>query len=110
METNNCPCKETWEANGFPVWDSTVTFYQGNYVVEWPAGSVTPVQESQVLMDPCKGNDVMDEATPDKEKSEEDDSVPSIGAVATILDWHLPLCEESKNRIAIPLRCVYHRK
>ena len=46
-----------------------------------------------------EGNDVMDEATPDKEKSEEDDSVPSIGAVATIFGFlaALPLCEESKN-------------
>ena len=95
----NCPCKETWEANGFPVWDSTVTFYQGNYVVEWPAGSgdlyiseaggITSAGEPGVdgHWIPCKGNDVMDEATPDKEKSEEDDSVPSIGAVATIFGF-----------------------
>jgi len=34
-----CPCEETWAANGEPVWDSTISFYQGNYVVEWPAGS-----------------------------------------------------------------------
>lgn len=95
-EPYNCPCKETWEANGFPVWDSTVTFYQGNYVVEWPAGSgdlyiseaggITSAGEPGVdgHWIPCEGNDVMEEATPDKEKSEEDDSVPSIGAVATI--------------------------
>ena len=60
-EPYNCPCKETWEANGFPVWDSTVTFYQGNYVVEWPAGSgdlyiseaggITSAGEPKVLMD-----------------------------------------------------------
>ena len=95
-EPYNCPCKETWEANGFPVWDSTVTFYQGNYVVEWPAGSgdlyiseaggITSAGEPGVdgHWIPCEGNDIMEEATPDKEKSEEDDSVPSIGAVATI--------------------------
>ena len=29
----------------------------------------------------------MEEATPDKEKSEEDDSVPSIGAIATIFGF-----------------------
>ena len=36
-----CPCKETWDANGQPVWDSANSGYPGNYVVEWPAGSGT---------------------------------------------------------------------
>ena len=36
---HTCPCKETWEANSNPIWDSTISFYPGNYVVEWPAGS-----------------------------------------------------------------------
>ena len=36
-----CPCKETWNANGMPVWDATQMNYPGNYVVEWPAGSGT---------------------------------------------------------------------
>ena len=35
----DCPCKETWVANGQPVWDSSQYYYSGNYVVEWPAGS-----------------------------------------------------------------------
>ena len=35
----SCPCEETWITNGEPVWDSTISFYAGNYVVEWPAGS-----------------------------------------------------------------------
>ena len=107
----NCPCKETWEANGYPVWDSTVSFYQGNYVVEWLAGSgelyiseaggITSAGEPGVdgHWIPCKGNDVAEEATPDKEADEEEDSVPSIGVFATLLDslQHLPLYEESKN-------------
>ena len=93
----SCPCKDTWVANGQPVWDSTITNYAGNYVVEWPAGSgnlyiseggglsnsVEPGTDGHWI--PCEGNqDVEDEATPDKEKSEED-SIPSIGAFATLL-------------------------
>ena len=35
----DCPCEETWETNGQPVWDSSVT-YSPNDVVEWPAGSM----------------------------------------------------------------------
>ncbi len=93
----SCPCKDTWVANGQPVWDSTITNYAGNYVVEWPAGSgnlyiseggglsnsVEPGTDGHWI--PCEGNeDVEDEATPDKEKSEEG-SIPSIGAFATLL-------------------------
>ncbi|HJM87840.1 MAG TPA: hypothetical protein QF433_06430, partial [Candidatus Thalassarchaeaceae archaeon] len=37
----SCPCKETWAANGQPVWDIAINYYAGNYVVEWPAGSTT---------------------------------------------------------------------
>ena len=42
-----CPCKETWVANGEPVWDGTVPYLQ-NDVVEWPAGSghLTVLKES----------------------------------------------------------------
>ena len=93
----SCPCKDTWTANGQPVWDSSITNYAGNYVVEWPAGSgdlyiseggglsasVEPGTDGHWI--PCKENqDVNEEATPDKEKSEED-SIPSIGAFATLL-------------------------
>ncbi len=93
----SCPCKDTWVANGQPVWDSTITNYAGNYVVEWPAGSgnlyiseggglsnsVEPGTDGHWI--PCEGNeDVEDEATPDKVKSEEG-SIPSIGAFATLL-------------------------
>ncbi|MEC7168620.1 MAG: hypothetical protein VXW14_06500 [Candidatus Thermoplasmatota archaeon] len=92
----DCPCKETWVANGQPVWDSTIANYAGNYVVEWPAGSgnlyiseggglsasVEPGTDGHWIL--CEGNqDVENEATPDKEKSE--DSIPSIGAFATLL-------------------------
>jgi hypothetical protein len=35
----DCPCKETWDANGQPVWDISNTGYSGNFVVEWPANS-----------------------------------------------------------------------
>ena len=35
----SCPCKTTWVANGQPVWDDTISFYSGNYIVEWPANS-----------------------------------------------------------------------
>ena len=93
----SCPCKDTWVANGQPVWNSTITNYAGNYVVEWPAGSdILYISEGGGLSNsvepgtdghwiPCEGNqDVEDEATPDKEKSE-DDSIPSIGAFATLL-------------------------
>ena len=96
---HTCPCKETWEANGYPVWDSTISFYQGNYVVEWPAGSgelyiseaggITGVGEPGVDIHwiPCEGNDVAEEATPEKEADEEEDSVPSIGVFATLLGF-----------------------
>ena len=36
---------------------------------------------------PCDGNEVDEEATPDKEEDEEDDSVPSIGVFATLLGF-----------------------
>ena len=36
---------------------------------------------------PCKGNDVAEEATPEKEADEEEDSVPSIGVFATLLGF-----------------------
>ena len=93
---HTCPCKETWEANGNPIWDSTISFYPGNYVVEWPAGSgklyitegagITGAGEPGVdgHWIPCDGNEVEQEATPDKEESE-DDSVPSIGVFGTIV-------------------------
>ena len=93
---HTCPCKETWEANGNPIWDSTISFYPGNYVVEWPAGSgnlyitegagITGAGEPGVdghwIL--CDGNEVEQEATPDKEETE-DDSIPSIGVFGTIV-------------------------
>ena len=97
---HNCPCKETWVANGEPVWDSTISFYPGNYVVEWPAGSgklyitegagITGAGEPGVDVHwiLCDDNEQLeDEATPDKEETEEDDSVPSIGVFATLLGF-----------------------
>ena len=35
----DCPCKETWYANGQPVWDASLA-YMPDEVVEWPAGSM----------------------------------------------------------------------
>ena len=88
-----CPCKETWAANSQPVWDNTISFYTGNYVVEWPAGSqmlyiseaggITSAGEPGVDSHwiPCKGNP---EAESDDNEAEED-SIPSIGAVLTLV-------------------------
>ena len=42
---HTCPCKDTWEANGFPIWDNTISFYPGNYVVEWPAPVICTSQK-----------------------------------------------------------------
>ena len=89
-----CPCKTTWVANGQPVWDDTITFYSGNYVVEWPAnsgalylaegggltGSVEPGTDGHWI--PCEGNP---EAEADDEEEEEDDSIPSIGVALTLV-------------------------
>ena len=83
-----------------PVWDASQFYYPGNYVVEWPAGSQTLyISEGGGLTGagepgvdghwiPCADNEQLeDEATPDKEESEEDDSVPSIGVFATLLGF-----------------------
>ena len=92
----SCPCKETWVANGEPVWDNTSTFYPGNYVVEWPAGSgALYISEGGGLTGviepgtddghwiPCDGNPEA-EAEPE-EDDDDDDSIPSIGFVFTVL-------------------------
>ncbi|HJL97208.1 MAG TPA: hypothetical protein QF401_03565, partial [Candidatus Poseidoniaceae archaeon] len=88
----SCPCKDTWVANGQPVWDSSITNYSGNYVVEWPAGSgnlylseggglsgsVEPGIDGHWI--PCEENlDV--ELEPEKGIS----SIPSIGVVLTLI-------------------------
>ena len=87
-----CPCKETWAANNQPVWDNTASFYTGNYVVEWPAGSqmlyisegggignVEPGTDGHWI--PCKGNPEAES----EENDAEEDSIPSIGAVLTLV-------------------------
>ncbi len=88
----SCPCKTTWVANGQPVWDATLSFYSGNYVVEWPAGSgmlylsegggltgsVEPGTDGHWI--PCDGNP---EVEPDLESVT--DSLPSISAALTLL-------------------------
>ena len=90
-----CPCKTTWVANGQPVWDDTITFYSGNYVVEWPAGSgalylaegggltgsVEPGTDGHWI--PCEGNPEAE--AEDEEEEEEDDSIPSIGVALTLV-------------------------
>ncbi|MFL2961658.1 MAG: hypothetical protein ACJZ2K_01585 [Candidatus Poseidoniaceae archaeon] len=91
----SCPCKDTWVANGQPVWDSTITNYAGNYVVEWPAGSgalylaegggltgsVEPGTDGHWI--PCEGNPEAEAEAEDEE--EEDDSIPSIGVALTLV-------------------------
>jgi hypothetical protein len=91
----SCPCKTTWVANGQPVWDDTISFYPGNYVVEWPAGSgalyisegggLTGVVEPGIdgHWIPCEGNpDVEPESDEDEEES---GGLPSIGVALTLL-------------------------
>ena len=91
-EPYTCPCKTTWVANGQPVWDDTITFYSGNYVVEWPAGSgalylseaggltgvVEPGTDGHWI--PCEGNP---EVEPESEADSE--GLPSIGIALTML-------------------------
>ena len=91
-----CPCKETWVANGQPVWDNSTTTYPGNYVVEWPAGSgmlyisegggITGAGEPGVdgHWIPCDGNPDAD-ADADSVEDVKTDSIPSIGVVATMV-------------------------
>ena len=91
-----CPCKETWVANGQPVWDNSATTYPGNYVVEWPAGSgmlyisegggITGAGEPGVdgHWIPCDGNPDAD-ADADSVEDVKTDSIPSIGVVATMV-------------------------
>ena len=92
-----CPCKETWNDNGMPVWDATQMNYPGNYVVEWPAssgvlyisegggltGSIEPGTDGHWLpcsqLDPSTNSDGMEKSDSD------DDSVPSIGMFGTIV-------------------------
>ena len=95
-----CPCEETWTANGEPVWDNTVGFYSGNYVVEWPAGSdelylaegggITGAGEPGVdghwikcVADEPETDGSEPEATPAKDS--ESSGLPSIGAFATVV-------------------------
>ena len=87
-----CPCKETWVANGQPVWDDSILFYSGNYVVEWPAGSgmlylaegggITGAGEPGIDVHwiPCDGNPELEQA-----EESEAEGLPSIGALATLL-------------------------
>ena len=90
----SCPCKPTWVANGQPVWDDTITFYSGNYVVEWPAnsgalyiaeaGGITGAGEPGIdgHWIPCDGNP---EVESEDEDEAEDDSIPSIGVALTLV-------------------------
>jgi hypothetical protein len=96
-----CPCKETWNDNGMPVWDATQMNYPGNYVVEWPAssgvlyisegggltGSIEPGTDGHWLpcteLDPDSNSDGMQKS--DDDDKESDDSVPSIGVFGTIV-------------------------
>ena len=81
-------------ANGQPVWDNSISFYSGNYVVEWPAGSgmlylaegggITGAGEpgTDVHWIPCDSN-----PEPELEQIEESEAegLPSIGALTTLL-------------------------
>ncbi|MDA9167045.1 hypothetical protein N9O16_06120 [Candidatus Poseidoniaceae archaeon] len=88
-----CPCKTTWVANGQPVWDDTISFYSGNYVVEWPAnsgllyiseaGGITGAGEPGIdgHWIPCEENLVVE-----PEPIEPDaDSLPSLSVALTML-------------------------
>ena len=88
-----CPCKTTWVANGQPVWDDTISFYSGNYVVEWPAnsgllyiseaGGITGTGEPGIdgHWIPCEENLVVE-----PEPIEPDaDSLPSLSVALTML-------------------------
>ena len=88
-----CPCKTTWVANGQPVWDDTISFYSGNYVVEWPAnsgmlylseaGGITGAGEPGIdgHWIPCDGNPEVE-----PEPIEPDaDSLPSLSVALTML-------------------------
>ena len=95
-----CPCKETWDDNGMPVWDATQMNYPGNYVVEWPAnsgvlyisegggltGSIEPGTDGHWLpcseLDPSTNSDGMQKSDDDDKES---DGVPSIGIFGTIV-------------------------
>ena len=92
----DCPCKETWNANGMPVWNSSNNGYAGNYVVEWPAGTGTlyisegggltagtaePGIDGHWIL--CKDNSVLEEDIV-KEDSEEVQPIPAIGVIGTV--------------------------
>jgi len=98
----DCPCKETWVANGQPVWDSSNNGYAGNYVVEWPANSGNLyISESGGLTNQagepgvdighwmqCDGDtvDADVDGTPDADADEDsDDAIPSLGMLATMV-------------------------
>lgn len=97
-----CPCKDTWNDNGMPVWDATQMNYPGNYVVEWPAssgvlyisegggltGSIEPGTDGHWLpcteLDSDSNSEGMQKSDDDADKDSED-SVPSIGVFGTIV-------------------------
>ena len=100
-----CPCEDTWTANGEPVWDASLAAYPGNYVVEWPANSGTlyisegggignvepgtdghwiPCDKLKSSSDNDNTNNTDDTDTTDKEE-EDDESVPAIGIVGTMV-------------------------
>ena len=92
----DCPCLETWEANGEPVWDNATLNYSGNYVVEWPAGSgLLYISEGGGLT--SAGEPGIDQGhwipcfdlTPDPEVIDEPEEaegwLPSVGVFGTIV-------------------------
>ena len=94
-----CPCSETWTANGEPVWDASAAAYPGNYVVEWPAnsgvlyisegggiGNVEPGTDGHWI--PCedlKISNADNVDSNDKEEEDDDERVPAIGIVGTMV-------------------------
>ena len=92
-EPYTCPCKSTWVANGEPVWDNTIAFYPGNYVVEWPAnsgalylseaGGITGAGEPGIdgHWIPCEGNPGVETDAP----VDASEGLPSIGVALTML-------------------------
>ena len=102
----SCPCKETWIANGEPVWDSSISSYAGNYVVEWPAGSgelyisesggITSAGEPGVDIHwiPCD-----DSTTTVDEPEEVEGWLPSIGILGTIIAIGMGLLVTNRRQL-----------
>ncbi|MDP6333665.1 MAG: hypothetical protein QF479_03435 [Candidatus Poseidoniaceae archaeon] len=100
----DCPCKETWVANGQPVWDSANTGYPGNYVVEWGAGTgILYISEGGGLTSSAGEPGVDTHWTPCVEQTpivdeEKGSWIPSIGIFGTLIASSLGLIVATRRR------------